>query len=128
MHVLSVKNGKYVYYQCASRKPRHAPVPCGNANHPVKLVDAAVWHVIVTYHRAPTRLRKAVAESEVTVTCSWESQITSAEKRLSMFARKEVEIIRHRADDLLSEEGARLRLTEMKRDREHREADHRGRP
>ncbi len=123
MHVFT-KARKYRYYYCASQHTQFRGARCEHRNgHRSADVDAAVWALLREKIENSTLIEEAASQAERDDGGkSWAKQKVQAEVKLSKLAAHEVEVLRLRSDEKLSEGACRLRLSEIARQRENLKA------
>jgi hypothetical protein len=117
MAVQSMGHERRSLYTCASRHLHPATDTQPEVFYPVDVVDQAVWERMASKLAEPAIALEIIKEAMSKGMASGEKSRAQAQARLERLERDEIEVLRLRSDDRISEGAARHRLDEIGKER-----------
>lgn len=111
----------YAYYRCQTTNQWRSlglDRPCGNKNHKIMDVDAAVWAKVVEVLRDPQLLAEACALADAPTGVDWVKQAEGAERTLQNLVKVERDMLARNRRGQLSSAALDHELGEINRERE----------
>lgn len=126
MYTRSEQDHRHLRYYCATRSPHYrakGATMCRNVPHDINSLDRSVWEEMGRFLVDPRLVLGAAAVDVPNDIEAWSADVERCERRLLRLSKDVQDILRLIGLDLITEEDADRRLSEIKRDRQEADAE-----